>query len=223
MQSLFKSQILLREREHKSLVWVLLKESGVVIFFFCSSLLSQLQSICYFNCQHQSLVLVVKRVTQRVVYVSASSQISLKCWTRITSLSHTHLFRQNLLLSLKTKGMNHCIIDFNEENSPILSKETEYVCTAVIRWYNIWTSMIPYYFGTPHTGADSFCLHIYAFHWGRWILQEAWLCWMNGANSPARLPQSCTEVDQLWTASAAKTCFGGQGHSASGNLASHWH
>lgn len=33
--------------------------------------------------------------------------------------------------------------------------------------------MIPYYFGTPHTGAESFCFHIYAFHWGRRILQEA--------------------------------------------------
>ena len=132
MQSLFKSQILLREREHKSLVWVLLKEPGVVIF--CSSLLSQLQSVCYINYQHQSLVLVVKTVIQGVVYVSASSQSPLKCWTRITSLTHTHLFRQNLLLSLKTKGINYCIITFNEENSPILSKETECIPTAVIRF-----------------------------------------------------------------------------------------
>lgn len=32
---------------------------------------------------------------------------------------------------------------------------------------------------------------------------------MNGTNSPARVPQICTKVDWLWTASAVKTYFGG--------------
>lgn len=71
-------------------------------------------------------------------------------------------------------------------------------CSYQIQGYTIWTSMIPYYSGTPHTSADSFCLHIYAFHWGRRILQEAKLCQIvNGANTPSRLPQSCTAVGQL--------------------------
>lgn len=85
--------------------------------------------------------------------------------------------------------MNHYIIILNEENSPILSKETH--CSYQSQGYTIWTSVILYDFGTPHAGADSFCLCIYASLWGRRILQEAWLCGtVNGANSPARLPQS---------------------------------
>lgn len=54
--------------------------------------------------------------------------------------------------------------------------------------------MIPYYFGTPHVAADTFWPYTYAFQWGRQILWKAWLCWiMTGANSPARVPQICTE------------------------------
>lgn len=78
--------------------------------------------------------------------------------------------------------------------------------------------MIPYYIGTPHIGADSFWLYTYAFQWGRQILQKAWLCWIvQGANSPARMPQICTKVDQLWAASAAKAYSGGQSMSVSVN------
>lgn len=78
--------------------------------------------------------------------------------------------------------------------------------------------MIPYYIGTPHIGADSFWLYTYAFQWGRQILQKAWLCWIvQGANSPARMPQICTKVDQLWAAPAAKAYLGGQSMSVSVN------
>lgn len=141
------------------------------------------------------------------------------------NISHTQTSVQTkFTVHLKTKGTNHCIITFNEENSTILSKETEYIPIAVVR-FNI-TPSGPAWFliilGPPPTDADSFCLHIYAFHWGGWVLQEASLCRiMKATNSLARLPCSFNEVDQLRTLLAAKTHFGGQGGSASGNLPFH--
>lgn len=58
----------------------------------------------------------------------------------------------------------------------------------------------------PHTQALIASAYIFMLSpGGDNSLQEAWLCWtVNGANSPASLPQSCTEADQLWTPSAGQ-------------------
>lgn len=56
-------------------------------FFCCCSLLSQLQSVCYINCQHQSLVLIVKTANWGgCLYICLLPPFN--CWTRITSLTH---------------------------------------------------------------------------------------------------------------------------------------
>lgn len=72
--------------------------------------------------------------------------------------------------------------------------------------------MIPYYFGTPHIGADSFWLYTYAFQRERQILQKAWLSWIIIWMGQTAMPGCLrfAEVDQLWTAPAAKAYFGGE-------------